>query len=68
MSTLPDFTRMTLWFTPSQTPMLQELIEAATRAVEPGEPDPEAPRAAARRPAGGGRVIAFGALFTRSAA
>jgi hypothetical protein len=68
MSTPPDFARMTLWFTPSQTPMLQELIEAATRAADPGEPDPEAPRTATRRPAGGGRMIAFRALFTRSAA
>lgn len=68
MSTLPAFARMTLWFTPSQTPMLQELIEAATRAVDPGERDPKAPRPAARQPAGGGRVIAFRALFNRSAA
>lgn len=68
MSTPPDFARMTLWFTPSQTPMLHELIEATTRAADPGERATEAPRAAARRLAGGGRVMAFRALFTRSAA
>lgn len=67
MFTLPDFSRMTLWFTPSPEPLLQKLTEVATSAADPGDPNRNVPATGTRAPVGG-RVIGFRNRSVRSAA